>query len=325
VTSLRGAAAGVRLLVVGGLAVALAGCTGPATPGPAPAPAASTVAPAPAPSAAAGTANACDPRASLRPGALPRPEQLPAGSYQAAIRKRGRLIVGTSADTLLFSARNPFTGVIEGFDVDIARQVARAIFGDPDRLQIVVVPNASRIAAVMSGRVDLVAETMTITCDRLRMVAFSTVYYQAGQKVLVSRASTATGIDDLGGKRVCAAAGSTSLTAIRAARSRPVAVAAASQAECLVRFQQGTVDAISTDDTILLGLAAQDPYAKVVGSAFTDEPYGLAISREHPDFTRFVNAVLERARQDGTWATLYRRWLGQFGPAPAPPAARYQG
>jgi len=215
--------------------------------------------------------------------------------------------------------------VVEGFDVDMGRQVAKAIFGDPSRLQIVVIPNSQRIPAVASGRVDLVAEIMTINCARLQKVDFSTVYYQAGQKVLVARNSTAKGIGDLGGKRVCAAAGSTSLANLAKVPSHPIGVAAATQAECLVRFQEGTVDAISTDDTILAGLAAQDPYAKVVGPAFSDEPYGMAISQAHPELTRFVNAVLERERTDGTWARLYRTWLGRFGPAPAPPAARYRG
>ncbi|MEN3358551.1 MAG: polar amino acid transport system substrate-binding protein [Mycobacteriales bacterium] len=274
---------------------------------------------------ATSAAPACDPRASRRPaGPLPAPGKPPAGSYMDTVRKRGLLRLGTSQDTLLFSSRNPLTGVVEGFDVDMGRQVAAAIFGDPSKLQIVVIPNKDRAAAVMSGRVDLVAETMTINCERLKLVDFSTVYYQAGQKVLVARGSAARSIADLGGKRVCAAAGSTSLANLAKVPSHPVGVAAPTQADCLVRFQEGTVDAVSTDDTILAGLAAQDPYARVVGPAFTDEPYGMAISRAHPEFTRFVNAVLERDRSDGTWARLYRAWLGaQFGPAPAPPAARY--
>jgi polar amino acid transport system substrate-binding protein len=287
-------------------------------------------APAAAATGTAGTtstaaAPACDPRASRRPaGALPAPGHMPAGSFMDTIVKRGRLLLGTSQDTLLFSSRNPFTGGVEGFDIDMARQVAAALFGDPSRVQLVVIPNSQRIPAVRSGRVDLVAETMTITCERLQMVDFSTVYYQAGQKVLVPRNSTAKSIADLGNKRVCAAAGSTSLANLAKEPSHPIGVAAVTQAECLVRFQEGTVDAISTDDTILAGLAAQDPYAKVVGPAFTDEPYGMAIAQAHPDFTRFVNAVLERERADGTWASLYRKWPGQvFGPAPAPPAARY--
>ena len=79
---------------------------------------------------------------------------------------------------------------------------------------------------------------------------------------------------------------------------------------------------ISTDDSILADLAAQDPYTKIVGPRLADEPYRLAISKQHPDFVRFVNAVLARLRADGQWAASYKHWVG--GPVPAPPA-RYQG
>ena len=96
--------------------------------------------------------------------------------------------------------------------------------------------------------------------------------------------------------------------------------------DCLVLLQQGQVDAISTDDTILLGLAAQDPTVQVVGSKFTDEPYGIGVNQNHPEFVRFINAVLERMRQDGSWATIYNRWLGRVGggTTPSPPPAKYK-
>jgi polar amino acid transport system substrate-binding protein len=94
--------------------------------------------------------------------------------------------------------------------------------------------------------------------------------------------------------------------------------------DCLVAFQQNEVDAISTDDTILAGMAAQDPYAKVIGPKFTQEPYGMAMSKEHPEFTKFVNGVLAKNRADGTWKATYERWLGDFGAAPSPPAAEYK-
>jgi polar amino acid transport system substrate-binding protein len=266
-----------------------------------------------------------DPTASLRPtAALPAAKKMPAGSFMAAISARGRLRVGTSQDTLLFSSRNPFTGTVEGFDIDIARQVARAIFGNPDKIQIVVIPNSARIPDVRAGTVDLVAETMTINCARDKLVDFSTVYYDSGQKILVPSTSGATSLADLGGKRVCAAAGATSLDAITAAPSHPIAVTQPSWGDCLVAFQQNRVDAISTDDTILAGLAAQDPYAKVAGAKFTDEPYGLAINQQHPEFTRFVNAVLARDRADGTWTAIYRRWLAKYGTTSTPPAAHYR-
>ena len=93
--------------------------------------------------------------------------------------------------------------------------------------------------------------------------------------------------------------------------------------DCLVRLQQGDVVAISTDDSILDGLAAQDPWTKIIGKPLTDEPYGLAISKQHPEFVRFVNAVLQQLRTDGQWAASYRQWIG--APAPKPPAAQYGG
>ncbi|GAB2576408.1 putative glutamine-binding protein GlnH [Paractinoplanes abujensis] len=278
-----------------------------------------------APPAERAPAPACNPRASLRPGssALPAPGDMPAGSYMETIQKRGRLVLGTSQDTLLFSSRNPFTGQIEGFDVDMGRQIAEAIFGDPTKIQIKVIGYDKRVSSAADGSVDIVADTMTANCDRWRDVNFSSIYYEAGQKVLVSKNSTAKSIDDLGGKKVCSAAGSTSFENIGKRPTKPVAVAKPAFGDCLVAFQRNEVDGISTDDTILAGMAAQDPYAKVIGKRFTEEPYAIAMSKAHPEFTRFVNAVLERNRADGTWKKTYERWLGDFGAAPPPPTAVY--
>jgi polar amino acid transport system substrate-binding protein len=271
--------------------------------------------PAVIPSAAAAAATGCDPRASLRPstgGAAPNVDR---------IKARGRLVVGVDQNTYLFGYRDAASGQVVGFDIDIARQIAAAIFGSPDRVQLTAITSAQRIPFIQNGSVDLVVDTMTINCDRLKQVAFSTDYYDAGQRVLVPRASTANGIADLRGKKVCAAAGSTSITNIANAPSHPVPVSVADWTDCLVMLQQGQVEAISTDDTILAGMAAQDPNTKLVGNRFTDEPYGVAISRSAPDLVRFVNGVLDRMRADGRWAAIYTRWLG--GPAPAPPAPKY--
>jgi polar amino acid transport system substrate-binding protein len=279
--------------------------------------------PAQIPSANANGAGAdCDPLASLRPsGSPPQPGAMPAGSTMAAIAARGRLVVGVNQNTFLFGYRDATTGQIVGFDVDIAREVARAIFGDPNSVQLIATTSAQRIPYVKSGQVDIVANTMTMNCDRWKDVNFSTDYYDAGQRVLVPSGSTAKGIADLGGKKVCAAAGSTSIANIAAAKSKPIPVSVNDWTDCLVLLQQGQVDAISTDDTILAGLAKQDPTTKLVGDPFTNEPYGLAINKNATDFTRFVNGVLDRMRSDGTWAAIYTRWLG--GSA-TPPAARYQ-
>nr|WP_231494962.1 glutamate ABC transporter substrate-binding protein [Cellulomonas sp. KRMCY2] len=277
-----------------------------------------------APAAPAAPVECADPLASYAPDGPPAgPDALPAGSTMAEIRDRGRLIVGVSADSMLLGARNPVSGELEGFDIDMARLVAAAIFGDADRVELRVITAAQRIGSLQDGTVDLVARNMTITCARWQDIAFSAEYYRSGQKVLVPLGSDATSLADLGGRRVCAPAGSTSLTKLEEFTDIE-AVPAATHTDCLVRFQQGEVDAITGDDTVLAGLAAQDPYATVVGEAFTAEPYGLGMNADDVDLVRFVNAVLDQAKADGTWAASYDRWLSAaLGPAPAPPASVY--
>ena len=239
------------------------------------------------------------------------------------IRTRGRLIVGGSATSMLLAARNPISGRIEGFDVDLARQVAKAIFGDPDKIERRVVTTAERIPVLQDGSVDLVISAMTINCARWQQIAFSAEYYRAGQKVLVPPGSKATSLDDLGGQRVCAPAGSTSLDKLKTFPDVKV-LAAATHTGCLVKFQQGLADAITGDDIVLAGLAAQDPYAKVVGDPFTSEPYGIGAPAGATDLVRYVNAVLAQTISDGSWKASYNRWLAPaLGPAPTPPTPVY--
>jgi polar amino acid transport system substrate-binding protein len=267
-----------------------------------------------------------DPTASLRPtGSLPAPGQMPSGTTMQRIAQRGKLIVGVDQNTYKVGFRDPFTGTIEGFDIDIARSVAQAIFGDPNKIQLRALTSAQRIPALKSGDVDIVVRTMTITCDRLKDVNFSSVYYQANQRILVKKNSGINGVAGLAGKRVCATESSTSLATIAAVSSKPKAVSVTDWTDCLVMLQQDQVEAVSTDDTILAGMAAQDRYTQVVGPPIAAEPYGIAIPLKNTDMVRFVNGVLQKIRTDGTWTSSYNRWLaGLLGPAPAPPQPRYR-
>jgi polar amino acid transport system substrate-binding protein len=277
-------------------------------------PTAAQASPTPAPTAT------CDPTASLRPAG---PPKVTPGSFMATIRARGYLIAGVDQSTYHFGYLNPLDGKIEGFDIDMVHAIAKAIFGNPNKVEFKAVSDAQRIPDVRSGGVDIVGHTMTITCARLQQVDFSTVYYDAGQRVLVPKNSPITSIAGLGGQKVCATTGSTSIANIKAVPTHPTPVAVPYWTDCLVLLQQGDVSAISTDDSILAGLAAQDPWTKIVGPRFSNEPYGLAISRQHPDFVRFVNAVLQQLRSNGQWAASYAHWVGT--PVPAPPPAHYKG
>jgi len=266
-------------------------------------------------------ASTCDPKASsLRPSG---PPQVTAGSFMAKIRARGYLIAGVDQSTYRFGFFNPLNNQIEGFDIDMVRAVAKAIFGnsDPNTVHFKAISDEQRIRDTTNGTVDIVAHTMTITCDRLKMVDFSSVYFEAAQRVLVLKSSTAKSLDDLHGQKVCATRGSDSVDRID--QHHAIAVQVPYWTDCLVRLQQGDVVAISTDDSILDGLAAQDPWTKIIGPPLTSEPYGLAISKQHPEFVRFVNAVLQQLRTDGQWKASYAHWLGN--PVPSPPSAHYAG
>ncbi|GAA1851557.1 glutamate ABC transporter substrate-binding protein [Microlunatus capsulatus] len=316
----------LRAGLAAGVLLALLPACGVLADDPTPLPAAppSTAAPSAPPAAAPATCT--DRLQSYAPdGPLPAPDDLPAGSTMAKIRERGRLVAGVSADTYLLGSRNPLNGRVEGFDIDLVKAVAKAIFGDEDRYQLRVITAADRIPLLESGDVDLVARNMTITCDRWTQIAFSSEYYRSGQKILVRRGSKATTLAQLGGSRVCAPRGTSSLSTLREKAPQAVAVESDSHTGCLVLFQQGQVDAITGDDTVLAGLAAQDPYAVVPRQdAFTEEPYGLGMNADDVDLVRFVNARLAQMRGNGEWEAIYDRWLAEpLGPAPAPPKAVY--
>ncbi|GLZ38338.1 glutamate ABC transporter substrate-binding protein [Actinokineospora sp. NBRC 105648] len=266
----------------------------------------------------------CDPAASLRPGPQPPAGSMPQGSTMRAIQDRGRLIAGVDQNTFLFGFRNPTSNALEGFDIDRVRDVAAAIFGDPNRVQYKVITSAERIDALKRNEVDIVVRTMTATCARWVDINFSAIYYVAGQRLVVDRSSPITGIDQLGGKRVCAAKGSTSLNKLRESPAPPEAVAVDNWSDCLLMLQQGQVAAVSTDDTILAGMVAQDPNIKLVGPKFTEEPYGIGIPKQNEDMVRFVNGVLEKSVTGGSWTASYNRWLAKAGEQAAPPVAKYR-
>ncbi|MDT7739811.1 MAG: polar amino acid transport system substrate-binding protein, partial [Mycobacterium sp.] len=250
------------------------------------------------------TADNCNPTASLRPFDNP----ADADAALATIRARGRLIVGLDIGSNLFSFRDPITGEIVGFDVDIAGEIARDIFGNPAQVEYRILSSAERITALQKAEVDVVVKTMTITCERRKQVNFSTVYLDVAQRILASRDSPITKPADLSGKRVCVAKGTTSLHRIREIAPPPIVVEVVNWADCLVTLQQRQVDAVSTDDSILAGLVSQDPYLHIVGPNMGTQPYGVGVNLDNTGLVRFVNGTLERIRRDGTWNTLYRKW-----------------
>lgn len=264
----------------------------------------------------------CDPLPSLRPDDATPEERVP------RIRQRGRLIVGLDQGSNLFSFRDPGSGQLTGFDVDLAREIARDIFGEPGQVEFRSLTSVNRIEALENNQVDVVIRSMSITCARRERITFSVPYYQAYQRVLAVRGSGITEIEHLEGRRVCVAAGTTSASRLWEELDRLTVLSVNTWADCLVAIQQNQVDAITTDDAILVGITAQDPYLEIVGPQLNAEPYGVGIAKSTPGnntdgLVRQVNSTLERIRADGTWNRMYSTWLSGLGPSPGMPVPTY--
>lgn len=226
------------------------------------------------------------------------------------IRDRGRLVAGVAADTYLLGARNAESGQIEGFDIDMVNAVAEAIFGEPGHVELRVITAADRFTFLEQREVDIVVRNTTVNCERWQRVAFSQIYYDAGQKVLVGKGTGIDAITDLAGKRICAPAGTTSIDNIQKIQPDAIPVTSTDNSACMILFQNGEADGVSTDDTVLAGLAAQDPYATVLDTPFlTQEPYGIGTNIEDVDLVRLINKTLEQMRRDGRWQASYDTWL----------------
>ncbi|MER7580314.1 glutamate ABC transporter substrate-binding protein [Kitasatospora sp. NPDC097691] len=235
------------------------------------------------------------------------------GPAVKAVKAKRSLVIGVDQNSYRWGARNPNTGQIEGFDIDLARAIGAAIMGDPDKVVLKPVATADRIDAIKKGRVDLIVRTMTINCKRMEDVAFSKPYFNISQRVLVPKASPAKSIDDaINGKAVCAADGSTALNVVKDKKTAGRIVTVENQLDCLVLMQLGKVDATVTDNGLAAGQAAQDQTVRIVDGEAQPEVIGVAMLKESPDLTARVNQVLADYYARGDWARSYEHWLKPY-------------
>jgi polar amino acid transport system substrate-binding protein len=239
------------------------------------------------------------------------PAKNPDGAKIQQIRTRGTLIVGVDQNSYNWGYRNPLNGQIEGFDIDLARAIAASILGDPSKVTFKAVSTARRVDAVKNGEVDMVARTMTITCDRLKDIAFSTPYFRVSQSVVLPKATPFTSIPDaLRGKRVCAADKSSSATELASGRQATAEVRIVeNQLDYLVLMQLGKVDVTLADTSLAYAQAAQDPMVKVPHDTIVPAFMGVGMNKADPDLVAWVNQVLVDYRANGGWQASYDKWL----------------
>jgi glutamate transport system substrate-binding protein len=251
----------------------------------------------------------------------------PAGSTMANLKEAGKVRVGTKFDQPLFGFKN-LEGVPEGFDVEIAKIIAGEMGIQASNIEWVETVSANREPYIQQGKVDYVVATYTINDNRKQAVDFAGPYYEAGQDIMVAKGNP-LGIkdpDDLAGKRVCSVTGSTPAENIRTNYPKAKLTEFDLYSKCAEALKTGQVEAVTTDNVILLGLISQDPEAfELVGKQFTEEPYGVGVKKGDTQFRNFINDVLEKAYQDGRWLAAWNATAGKVTankPTP-PPVDRY--
>ena len=236
-----------------------------------------------------------------------------------AIKARGKLIAGVKYDVRIFGYLNPETNAVEGFDVDLAKAVAKRIFGDENKIEFQEAISANRIPYLNEGKVDVIFSTMTANATRAEQIEFSDTYYVAGQSLLVPINSAIASVKDLAGKKVGTVSGSTSEKNIRGFAPQATVELFAKYGEAVQAMDAGRVDVVTTDDIILLGFAKDAPDKfKVVGGQFTQEPYAAGMKKGNTELQAEVNAAIRDLISSGQYATLYKKWIGS-APASTPP------
>lgn len=228
-----------------------------------------------------------------------------------AIKKRGKLIAGVKYDTKLFGLKDPASGNVEGFDIDMAKALAKKVLGDETKVELKEVTSKTRIPMLQNGEIDIIIATMTITEERKQQVEFSDVYFHAGQSLLVKKGSPIKGLADIKkGTKVLAVKGSTSAKNIREKAPDASVLEFENYQDAFTALKAGQGEALTTDNAILFGMMKQDANYEVVGGTFTEEPYGMAIAKGDTGFTQVVNEMLKDMKSSGQYDKLYEQWMG---------------
>lgn len=240
------------------------------------------------------------------------------GTTMAELSEAGTITIGTKFDQPLFGLMGP-SGVPEGFDVEIGKLIASNLGIAEDDIKWVETVSANREPFIENGQVDIVVATYTINDKRKEVVSFAGPYYMAGQSILVlADNEDITSEADLVGQPVCSVTGSTPAAKLEEIGAEPLLTDTYSN--CLEPLRNGTVVAVSTDNVILAGLAAQNEGEfKVVGEPFTSEPYGIGLALDDTDFRMWINDVLEESYADGTYEEAWNSTAGTVLPFVEPP------
>jgi glutamate transport system substrate-binding protein len=238
-----------------------------------------------------------------------------AGTKMAELAEAGTINVGVKFDQPGLGFMEAGGDIPTGFDVDMAKLLVASLGIDPNdtsKVKYIETISDNREPFLESGKVDIVAASYSITDERREVVGQAGPYFITGQQLLVPEDSDAEGPEDLKGQEVCSVTGSTSLDNAKAQGMKPVGFDTYSQ--CVDKVLDGTVQAMTTDGTILLGYAAQNEgQLKVVGDAFSEERIGIGYSKDSPEMCQWIVDTLTAANEDGKYEEAFDANLGASG------------
>ncbi|GHB58204.1 glutamate-binding protein [Streptomyces cirratus] len=208
-------------------------------------------------------------------------------------------------------------GTYTGFDVDVATYIAKELGYKPNEIEFKQVYSSDRELLIQYNEVKFVAASYSISDKRKEKVDFAGPYFIAHQDLLVRSTDTSiTKAEDLNTKRLCSVTGSTSAENVRKTLAPKASVLElGSYSDCLVALQDNQADAMTTDNSILAGYAAQkgnEGKFRLLGLNLSNENYGIGLKKGDTDLQRKINTALTKMVSDGSWDAAVKK---NFGPA----------
>ncbi len=234
-----------------------------------------------------------------------------------------KIVIGTKFDQPGLGTKNP-DGSMSGFDVDVARYVAKELGYPEDKIEWKESPSAQRETLLSNDQVKFIVATYSITDARKQKVDFAGPYLLTGQSLLVKADNTdIAGAESLqNNKKLCSVSGSTPAQRIKDKYSGVQLQQYDTYSACVEALRNGAIDAVTTDEVILAGYAAKSPGEfKIVGKPFSEERYGIGLKKDDAELRTKINDALAKMDADGAWKAAFDKNLGPAGlTAPTPPA-----
>lgn len=255
----------------------------------------------------------------VKAGPVASDEDIANNAWAKEIKERGTFKYGGASTSPIFSLEDLKTGRNTGFDAGIAGLLAHYILGDEvpleDQITFQGVSTDTREPLLQNGSLDAVIATYSITAERLEKINYAGPYYTSGLTILTAKDNTdITSLADLAGKNVAAQSSSTALPVLKEKVPSAQVTTFTDNPACLTAVRQGSVDAYVQDQAILLSALADDANSslKIVSEPFSDDLYGIGLSKDDSDAVEFVNQFLTEIEKDGTWKNLWDATVGIF-------------